>query len=108
MFNENYITEARETLGKELSIQSCSGEQWMEMLALRINELIANDFSRLIEILYRMDVDESKIRKVLKEHPLEDPGRIIGELIVERQVEKIKSRQNFSSNDSQIDEDEKW
>lgn len=108
MLNESHITEAREVLEKELSMKSHAGEEWMAILALRINELIENDFGKLIEILYRLDVDESKIRKVLKGQPIEDSGKIIGELIFEREVEKIKSRQSFSGKNTHIDEDEKW
>jgi len=78
------------------------------MVAARVNELIQTDFQKLISILYRLDVSEEKLKRLLKDHPGTDAGLIITELIIERQIEKIKSRREFTRRDKDIDEEDKW
>lgn len=85
--------------------------EWEQMdvaaLAARINRLITDDFSGLINLLYRLDISEAKLKKLLSEHPQEDAGKIIADLIVERQQQKLQARQQFHREDN-IPEDEKW
>ena len=66
-----------------------------DLLIDKINELIQTDFNALVNILYRMDVSESKLKALLKDHPGDDAAIIIADLIIERQAQKIKSRENF-------------
>lgn len=80
----------------------------IQILATRINELIMHDFSFLVHILYRMDVSEQKLKKLLQENKDTDAGKIIAVMVIERQLQKIKSRQENSREDHSINEDEKW
>jgi len=84
------------------------GDAMAAALIDRINELLAHDFDKLISILYRMDVNEHKLRKLLSDHPADDAANIIAELMIERQIQKRKSRQAFRKDDPAIDENEKW
>ena len=70
------------------------------MLSEYINELIQKDFSRLIFLLYKIDVSEIKLKQILKEQPQEDAGKIIAHLIIERQQQKIASRESFNKKSS--------
>jgi hypothetical protein len=78
-----------------------------QTLADKINELISKDFSKLVSILYRMDVSEQKLKDLLKENPTTDAGLLIADLMIERQAEKIRSRQE-NTPDENISDDEKW
>lgn len=77
-------------------------------LSNKMNELIKTDFNHLVQILYRIDVNEAKLKQVLKDNPNEDAGKIIAALIMERQQKKIKSRQQFSQEGDNFSEEEKW
>ena len=66
-------------------------------LALAINELIKNDFSRLVQILYRIDVSEAKLKNILQSHPNEDAGKLIAQVIIERLAATKKARESFNS-----------
>ena len=81
---------------------------WKQILAEKINELITNDFQKLVLILYRMDVSEIKLKQLLIENPGTNAALIIADLMIERQAEKIRSRQQFSRPDENISDDEKW
>lgn len=77
-------------------------------LSSYVNQLIQTDFQRLITILYRIDISEPKLKKLLQEHPAEDAGKIIAALIIERQWQKIQTRQQFSQQNDNFTEEEKW
>jgi hypothetical protein len=77
------------------------------LLAVYINKLIEADFHKLISILYRLDVSETKLRQLLEENTGSDAAVIIADLIIERQIQKLKSR-NENKNNNIIPEDDKW
>jgi len=77
-------------------------------IAEKINELIKNDFNHLIQVLYRIDVNEARLKQVLKDNPNEDAGKIIAALIIERQLQKIKSRKQFNQQNNKGTNEEKW
>lgn len=83
-------------------------EDLLALLSMRINELIRTDMQRLISILYRIDVDEKKIRNMLREHKGTDAGLIIAHLVLERQKQKIKTREMFNSRVDDISDEERW
>ena len=75
-----------------------------------INHLINTDFERLTGILYRIDVSEAKLKALLKETQGKNSASLIAQMIIERQLQKIKSRREFSqrNNPTNADENEKW
>jgi len=77
-------------------------------LAEKINQMINENFEKVISLLYRIDVNEAKLRNVLQHNPNEEAGKIIASLIIERQMEKIKSRRNMSRGDDQFTSEERW
>lgn len=89
----------------EISLKTRAEVQ--QLLAEAVNYLLNHNFEKLVSILYRIDVNETKLKTVLKENPGEDAGKIIADLIIERQLQKIKSRKETNSNNN-IPEDEKW
>jgi transposase len=103
----NLIPALNESLQIDLP-QTISFELLKEKLSQHINYLIQSDFQKLISVLYRVDVSEKKLKSLLKEHPDSDAGKIITELIIERQLQKIKSRQQFNQGDKNINEEDVW
>ena len=81
-------------------------EELKLILSAYINDLINHDFNKLMRILYRVDVSEKVFKENLQKHK-EDAGAIIAEMIIERQLQKMKARERFQSNND-ISEDEKW
>ena len=104
-------TELIQLLNEEMAIdlpEKISFEEIKRHLSQQVNYLIVNDFQKLVSILYRVDVSESKLKQLLKEENHGDAGKIIAELIIERQLQKIKTRQQFKQSNKNIDESEKW
>lgn len=77
-------------------------------LAVFINDLIINDFSQLVQILYRVDISEKKLKQLLSDNADKDAGRLIAGLIIERQLQKINSRQQYNQSDTNIPDEDRW
>jgi len=67
-------------------------EEILEQLISLVNELINTDFHALVQLLYRIDVDEKKLKQLLKEHEGVNAASIIAGLIIKRQVQKIAAK----------------
>ena len=81
---------------------------FVDFLTEKINFLIINDFNKLIYILYRADIDEQKLNRLLAENKKEDAGKIIAALFIQRQLEKIKSREENIANSNNDSQEERW
>ena len=90
------------------SLQFESLKEVREKLIPLLNELINKDFHSLIQLLYRIDVSEKKIRLYLNEKPNEDAAGVLADLVIERQLQKIESRKKLNSEKNSESEEEKW
>lgn len=72
-------------------------------LAIRINEMILHDFPGLVQALYKIDVDEDHLKKMLKEYVHEDAGLIIARLIIEREKQKAVNRKVIENRDDDLE-----
>ena len=104
--NTDLIPMIRQSMEIDLP-ENISFDKLKEQLSSHINFLIQSDFQKLVSILYRVDVDESKLKHLLKENPGHDASNIIADLIIERQLQKIRSKQEYPKDDN-INDDEKW
>lgn len=94
MMNNNELVTA---LNSKMNIDfenDLSSEQLLDRLTSLINHLINTDFNRLIAILYRVDINENKLKKLLEDDG-QDSALIIAKLILEREIQKIKTRKKF-------------
>ncbi|HRH47691.1 MAG TPA: hypothetical protein PLP23_02995 [Panacibacter sp.] len=94
-----------QTFGDALQMQT-SAALFRERLAEYINALIVSDFEKLVNLLYRLDVSEKKLRTLLTSAA--NAGVLIADLIVERQLQKLQSRRQFNKPAEDIAEAEKW
>ncbi len=78
-----------------------------------INECIKHDFNKLVQLLYRIDVSEEKLKYILQLNPNEDAAKLIAAVIIERLAATKAARASFSTtkkidsseNNDQDDED---
>lgn len=66
------------------------------ILAQKIRYLIDRDIDKLKQALYRIDVNEQQVKKVLAESPLDEAVDEIAGMIISRQLEKVKTRKKYS------------
>lgn len=80
---------------------------WFQELVSAVNDLLVHDFNGLVQILYRLDVSETKIREALVQSPGTDAADLLAKLLLERQLQKIESRKSFSQPPTG-DDDDRW
>jgi hypothetical protein len=64
-----------------------------------INDCIKHDFNKLVQLLYRIDVSEEKLKYILQLNPNEDAAKLIAAVIVERLSATKAARASFSRTD---------
>ena len=82
------------------------------LLAEKINDMINKDFNALVQLLYRIDINESHLRLLLQENQASDAGLLIARLTLERQWQKIITRRKYSQRDPMQggtgDDEDRW
>lgn len=104
--NTDLVTHINQSLEIELT-PAASMEELRLKLSAYINDLINHDFEKLIYYLYRIDVDENKMRSLLTAREGENAAGLIADLIIERQLQKIESRKENTPSEN-IPDEEKW
>ena len=64
-------------------------------LSQRIKELMAQDFESLMSMMYRLDIDESKIKQALAPGNVEDPSVSLAKIIIERQKRRMETKSKY-------------
>ena len=98
-------------LNKELSLElseKLAMDELEQQLTDHINLLINTDFEKLVYYLYRIDVNESKMKQLLQQQGGENAAQLIARLIIDRQLQKIKSRAEYKSDAIDDDGAERW
>ena len=95
------------TRAMEINTNVNSMEQFRMQLVNVVEQLLQKNFPRLIHILYRLDVNEAKLKAELKGNQSNRTAELIADMIIERQMQKQEMRQRFGGNEH-ISDDEKW
>jgi len=80
----------------EVSTAELGLPELRSLLGKRIDELMTTNFNLLAALLYQIDVDEAKIKAALQNtRGDESPGQRLAELVIARQIEKLKWRKKY-------------
>jgi hypothetical protein len=63
-----------------------------EKLAVVVAHLMKNNFEKLCQAMYRLDVPEAKFDRVMNELPLEDIPYAVADLVIDREMQKVRTR----------------
>jgi hypothetical protein len=102
MDTQALIQDLNRCQGWEIT-ESLTFQQLEGWLAERLNEWIRWDFNALVSFLYRVDISESGLRRLLKENPGEDAGLIIARMVIDRLAQKIETRKRHRRDDNARD-----
>lgn len=62
-----------------------------------VEELLNDDYPKLMAMLYRIDLEEDFVNRRLKEIPNADTDEVIADLIIKRELQKVIIRVQYSS-----------
>jgi len=98
------VLESLTLIGNHFSIPNNElilSENTYESLEKRISSIVGHlldkDMNRLLNSLYRIDVDEMKFKKILTEEPPENLSRRIAQEIIRRELQKVKTREKYKN-----------
>ncbi len=77
--------------------ESAYSELFNQILPL-VDELLNDNYPKLLAMLYRIDIDEDFLNKKLKESAQADTDEVIADLIIKRELQKVIIREIYSSN----------
>lgn len=107
MASSNQLSTTDKILELTRSISALPGGTQRDRLIALINELINQDFQSLVQLLYRIDVDEKKLKALLSNAQGAASAPIIADLLIERQLQKERTRAQFPARNPPADE-ERW
>lgn len=110
MINDNELQQLVVDLSKQGMLPTLSGITFSEFhayLTTQINHLINNNFEQLVQLLYRLDVPEKKLKEALAVQP-SNAATVIADFIIQRQLQKIQTRNQFKQDSSDIPDEERW
>lgn len=84
-------------LREDLIQETNSEEALLNLIEQYVQELVDTNFEQLLRILYRIDIADYKVKKAIDNVGATNAARAIAELILEREKEKIISRQKYKS-----------
>ena len=91
---EKFKTEIQELTGISHP-EDGNDEKVFILLCEAINGLLASSDERLMQVLYRLDVPENKVRQVFKEALPENWPADLARLILEREKERLYWREKY-------------
>lgn len=84
-------------VGKDFEVEEIWSEaQIRERLIQAFAYLLDNDISKMMNILYRTDVDEAKLKSLLISNSELPSAEVIADAYLRRQKEKIETRKKYS------------
>ncbi|MFT4968424.1 MAG: hypothetical protein ACI9O4_000153 [Chitinophagales bacterium] len=87
-------------LRPELVEKVATEEELLDLIETLIEELVNNDFEKLLLLLYRLDVSEKKVKKAIDLSGPTKASRSIAELVLAREKEKAISREKYKTDSS--------
>ncbi|MDD2793377.1 MAG: hypothetical protein PHD73_09360 [Sediminibacterium sp.] len=73
-----------------------------------INDLILHNFEKLVFVLYRIDVNEAKIKSLLATKTDTNAAELIADAIIERINQKKAAKEIFKQHQHSASGEEKW
>ena len=96
MPSDKHIPIANKIIEVTNAICEKPSEDFRKQMIFFINELISKDFNSLVHVLYKIDVDEKKLKNLLSQNKDVDAASLIADLIISRQLQKMATRKQFA------------
>lgn len=99
--NNNDTSEVSVLIRRDLSLDDdalalqLTMDELKEKLTQIIRYFLDKEFERLLQAMYRIDINENKLKIVLASNPPENVAPTIANLIIERELQKVETRRKY-------------
>jgi hypothetical protein len=94
------IQDTARLLGKTFDLKNpeklSTEEELVALMTPIIHQMLNRDFEKLLQVCYRIDLGESKLKHILHQSDPETMAFDLAKALVERQMLKIKIRDKYS------------
>ena len=80
-------------------------ERILVLLTAKVEALIDTDIEQLLSLLYKVDVDEAKVKQAIADQEPSLSAEIIAKMIIERELQKVATRKKYGRGSSEWIED---
>ncbi len=85
-------------IGNDFELENeLSAEQLREKMIHVFSWLLDNDISKMMNILYRTDVDEERLKSLLISSSQLPSAEVIADEYIRRQMQKVETRKKYST-----------
>jgi hypothetical protein len=97
--DQEIILSSKQSLQKYFDddIKASDHEQLKEWLTSEIVKLLMCNMEKLLNILYRIDVNEKKVKEIFAQSNPKLIAPLLAELLIEREIGKAESRIKYRS-----------
>lgn len=88
---KKYFFPNEESLFVDAGQAHCS-QNLRQLLTERIEYLMNHDYDQLMQILFRVDVNEEKLKQAFRQNSFDEMPPLIADLVIERQMLKTRFR----------------
>ena len=81
---------------KRESIVTNDLQEFRGNLCKVINHMLDHDFERLLNAMYRLDINEDRFKKILTGQKIENVAQNIADLVINRELQKLITRRKHN------------
>jgi len=93
-----FLKEAQSLIHQDIQLDEAKTSQdtdsLLRVIEQRVSELLAEDDRLLFSYLYRLDISEAHLKKVMRDHKA-DKILAISKLILDRQLLRLKTKKEY-------------
>ncbi len=92
------MTSLIKIVSKDFDLPENTGESHLrDVLVKTFEYLVEDDFQKLLQILYKADVDQYKLKELLENTEGKSSAEIIADAYIDRQKAKVETWKKYSS-----------
>ena len=80
---------------KQDTLVSRDMQEFREKLRILIKYMLDREFEKLLNAMYRLDINEEKFKMVLSNQESQDVALDIADLVIEREMQKVITRRKY-------------
>jgi hypothetical protein len=93
---QNTVEFLKQDFELPMVVETLTEEKLIQLLTPIVSKMLDREFEKLLNICYRVDLGENRLKSILHESQPENIAMELATALVKRQIQKIEIRQRYS------------
>jgi hypothetical protein len=93
---QNTVEFLKQDFELPLVVETLTEEKLIQLLTPIVSKMLDREFEKLLNICYRVDLGENRLKSILHESQPENIAMELATALVKRQIQKIEIRQRYT------------